>query len=896
MLEFYTVKSSLDVRNILKQYDSLSETWIVSDLKSKQEIQIDSIKKHGYYTDESIMRVSDFWQLWIRRLDPTLKIVSSDFIRTLVQSFIDKKTAELDISENESSTLYKCLQEFAPLLLHPASEEVIQEWFIQQTKEKKWQKWYELAKLCMTQIVYENRVIDAKWSAAYLQNLDLNLISWPRKIYVDLGSEMSSVEMGIFTHLAKQGNVVILSPEPEWMDKFPHLLNIFKENYGYGTIKSCYEENSAKTPSSKQFIRLSTQLAEVKFATSKVRGWLDSSVPAENISIVAAEIEKYWPALQFYLDAEGIPYRKDAVSNFNGLGDIQNLLAAIKNYSSEVAWESLEKTFFNKNSDSEFRFEKFKALFYQLYDEDDLAREQKVKKLFYHKKDFNSAVDRDEFLAFLLQIWIEIPESNFKNDLFEPVFKDFLSQSINSKFKFKHWVQFFKNRLSRKEHSFKSSDSGIYILPLMSAQSVNAEYRIYLGLNDEYFHRKQNALIPLSDAAELKNKFDLALDNSEESYLDFNVRWQSLGENENYLFLSSHLSFAGEPLNSSIFFIENNPKSNVVSPGSTRTDELLKNYSLEENISLPRILADKNGQHSRVESEVFKTLTVADVEKYAECSFKLLAHKGFNLSNLPQMAVDLDVRDKGNLAHALFEFCIKQISEKQFDLKKISQFLDDERKKRQLYPLQDEIWGVQKNKFLNLSEKFYQFEKERIKVFEVSTEKSFEMFFDVEKGIFSNTPVGDGFKFNIRIDRIDKHREKKYCIIYDYKSSKSNVNHHSVWLSKNQFQMLLYLTALELNPVDQSKTVGALYYLYKKFDLKNGMIDSVVAESDLGMGKRIGSRIETDEKENLLKNFNDQIKEKLNLLNQFKFAAEPFDKQICNKCDWNKICRAPHLT
>jgi ATP-dependent helicase/nuclease subunit B len=560
MLKFVKVHSPTQIKSLLKTYDPLKDTWIVSDLKSKQEVQSESLEQYGYYTDDAILRVSDFWRLWIRRLEPTLQVVSSDFIKSLVQHFVDVHGDKIEISESEVSTLNKAVQEFAPILLHPSSEDILEEWLASQDSEKKWKRWYQLAKVCLNYIVYEKRALDAKWSAAYLQALDLNLITWPRKMYVDLGSELTTVEMGLFKHISQKQDVVIITPDPVWKDKFPYLLNTYKENFGFGHVKNLEATGRSSLLEPRQFIRLSTQLAEVKFTVAQVRQWLDAGVSVEKIAIISADVEKYWPVLQMYLEEEGIPYRKETVGQLNSLGDMQNLLAHLKSFSDEVSWESLEKSLYSKESSTQVKFEKFKALFYQLYDQDDLARDARIKNLFYQKMDFNAAVSRDEFLAFLAKTWLSLAGSSKKNELFEIMFKDVLAQSLNEKIKFRLWVQFFKNRLSHKEISIKkASSSGINVLPLMSAQMIDVSRRIYMGLNDEYYHRRKNSLMPLQDSMLLKSQFDLAVDNAEESYLDFNLRWQSSAAVEETLFTSSHLSFTSEPINSSLFFIENSP-------------------------------------------------------------------------------------------------------------------------------------------------------------------------------------------------------------------------------------------------------------------------------------------------------------------------------------------------
>ncbi len=366
MLQFVKVQNSEQIQKILSSYDPLKDTWIVSDLKSKQEIQNESIKKYGYFTDDAILRVSDFWRLWIRRLEPTLNVVSKDFITSLVQNFIEQYGTELDLLESESSTLGKALQEFAPILLHPESYEVIEEWleseFEKNNKTKKWQKWFKLSRLLMQYLVDKKNVIDSRWSAAYLQSRNVDMLKWDRRLFVDLGSEMSSVEMGLFKAISQKQDVVIITPDPQWENKFPFLLGVYKDNFGYGQVAEAASLKPSAALTTEQFKRLSTQLAEIKFAVAQCRQWADSGVALEDMAIIAADIEKYWPVLQHYLIEEGLPFRKDIVAQMNSLGDIQNLLAALKNLSQDVSWDSLERALFSVEK-VDYEFEKFKGLF-----------------------------------------------------------------------------------------------------------------------------------------------------------------------------------------------------------------------------------------------------------------------------------------------------------------------------------------------------------------------------------------------------------------------------------------------------------------------------------------------------------------------------------------------------
>lgn len=911
MLRFLKVTHTLDIQEALKAYDPLKHTWLVSDLKSKQEIQSESVERHGYFTDDAIMRISDFWRLWMRRLDPTVQVVSGDFIRVLVQNFVEQHGAKLDLLESEVSTLVNAVQEFAPLLIHPSSRELMAEWleedFKRQQKSKKWQRWYQLAHLCLNSIIESHHVIDSKWSAAYLQSVDLKAFQWDRPLFVDLGSELSAVEMGLFKILSQNQDVTIITPSPVWAERFPFLLKVYGAHEGYGSVNQITSSVTPAPLKTEQFKRLSTQLGEVKMAVSQCRTWAEQGLPLNQMAILAADIEKYWPVLQTYLDEEGLPYKKETVAQLNSLGDIQNLTARLKSLSQDVSWDSLEKSFFSKEADTEFRFEKFKALFYQLYDEDDLGRELKIKNLFYKQIDLSAEIPRDQFLSLLVKTWMGLPASNMKDELFEVVFKDILAQSLDVPLKMSQWLQFFNSRLSRKEIMIKRGvDDGIHVLPLMSAHMLPLKHKIYIGLNDEFFNRKNNMLMSAADAQKINDDLGLSLDVSEENALDFNLRWQASGQTEeslsSVLFTSAHLSFSADPLNASLFFIENSPQSATTSPSPTRLDELQMQYSALENIqkaatntSAARLEYDIKGLQIQTSPQRFKQLSASELESYAQCSFKLLASKGFRLRDEAQIAIDLDPRDRGNLVHALFEHLIQAIHNKTYSVASTTAFLDQERVARQLYSQQEPIWLVQRNKFINLAQKFVEFESERAQVFSTETEKEISLYFDLTQKKFTLEAPVDGFAFNLRIDRIDRHRQKKYAVIYDYKSSGYAVKKSDKWIDEKQFQMLLYITALKLTVPEDLAVKGSLYYFYKSFDIKTGLIDQAVGLEDFLFHKKNSSLYAEEDFAQIEKDFILVVSDVLEKLNQGQFEAKPFKNTVCDDCDWRQLCRAVHL-
>ena len=107
--------------------------------------------------------------------------------------------------------------------------------------------------------------------------------------------------------------------------------------------------------------------------------------------------------------------------------------------------------------------------------------------------------------------------------------------------------------------------------------------------------------------------------------------------------------------------------------------------------------------------------------------------------------------------------------------------------------------------------------------------------------------------------------------------------------------MLLYIMALELTDPDADSIKGALYYQYKNFDIKKGLIDEKIAVEDFSLTKRNKSLIQNEKMIELKENFTKQINTILQKLNKNEFSTLPIDFELCKKCDWRKICRAAHL-
>lgn len=903
MLSFINVASPIEIKKYIDEFDLKKSTWIVSDLKSKLDIQNHCLEKYGYFLDDSILRISDFWRLWLRRLSPEISVVSSDFIKVLVQNFLNSDIVkslqeQVSLEYRQSSTVHHYLTELAPIILSPQSDEIMREWL--KNKNKSWSKWYLISRLCLNYLIQEKKVIDSSWVPSYIQNLDLQSLQWNKHIFLDLGTEMTSVEMGLFQQMAHRTNVTIFVPDPEWKNKYKYLLNTYSTHSGYSQIsKTMATSSSVMNINPKECLRFATEALEIKFIVHQVRQWIEEGVAPKKIGLVSPRIEDYWPALKIHLDAEGVPYNKKHVTTLLGLGGFQLLLSKLKSLSTEVTWESLEQSYYGPmtNEDSAqsiLDYEKFKAQFIELTDAEDLLRNEDIKKIFYNKINLKENLSRIHFLAFLLKIGNDLGLSDEQVYL-EMAFKDFLSRTVDGELNLEQWIGIFSAGLSKKEIVIqKANTEGIDVGSSNSSHLMNVEHIIWFGLDESGFRKNAKTMIPLEDIEELKFNFDFPINYPEESHTEFNIRWFSQYQFKNQFFTCSLSSTQAEPLNASALILERNIHPDVVfdlSQYSTQVDILqiqqVSSMHATGNVSHSRKkLSDESRLHEIIVDRYKpQELSMTDFINYDHCGFKLLAAKGFKLKQYPITSIDLDPRQRGSIAHALFEFLIKDKRYKKFDTEETNIFLDQRRIDFKLYLHMDDFWTVQKKKLLDIAARFCDFEKNRIGLFEL--QHLVEVDF---KWPLRNLSITG------RIDRIDIYKDQSALVI-DYKRSESeNTSYGTHWMEKREFQMLFYILALQ--DVLQLKDIGAYYFFYKNLDFYKGLLNEsaghqIEVQESLHPTKKV--QMSDEDYQKLKIEFKDYIWKTEKKLQSGLFTALPYKVEICDYCEWNTLCRAAHL-
>src|SRR3954454_6230452 len=91
MIRYRLIHSRLDKEALLDSFDPFEQQWIVSDLKSKQEIQNRLLARYGCVPGECVLRASELWRKWLGHLSHSYRVVSPAFLVASVAEYLEHK-------------------------------------------------------------------------------------------------------------------------------------------------------------------------------------------------------------------------------------------------------------------------------------------------------------------------------------------------------------------------------------------------------------------------------------------------------------------------------------------------------------------------------------------------------------------------------------------------------------------------------------------------------------------------------------------------------------------------------------------------------------------------------------------------------------------------------------
>ena len=886
MLTILQISSFTQTYDLFSPLNQHKQTWVVSDLKTKQDAQDYLIDRAGYCLDDAILRVSEFWRLWIHRLDPKIQFVNEEFINSAVESFLLKKKQELNLTPEEIKTSVSYLWQMIPFLISKDHQGIVDEWIKSRTVV--WQKWFLINKLSVNYLVQELKVLHTSWSSFYLSTLDLEKIKWNKEIYFDLGSEISSVEFGIIQNLSKKIDIFVLEPTAQYTRRFPTLLKPYEIYRGFANKVVPAQDRAGDFQNSQQanqFFRFHNALAEIKWITYQVRQWLNQGIKPEMIMLSSPQLETYWPILRLHLTAEAVPFDKNQTTKFKDLKLFQVLFARLNFLSQNQDWHSVEMMGIYDNDfhdKIQQKFSNFKKSFFEITEFSELNLEHDIWENWTFRRISNDAIPRESFLKKIifefLAVYTDGENSAEVNNLFAATVKDFLGKTIPAQLNFKMWLGTYVEVVEKLD--FRNDPQAVVGIKIrsMNLSFVNSVmYKINFGCDQKSLSQSKKILIPIEDLKSLKKDFEFSINESDEQNYEFYLH-QSLHHQYNEQITTlSKLSLTGDIYETPSIILENKLKPDVDFNVDCQFDLIQKNMIVNSDSAVveKRTHVQKYFLHSDNEPvQTFQkaSFSASSLSSYADCPFAFFIQSGLSFRNDDVISIDVGPQRRGQVFHALFDYLSKvdfQISGLEFDL-----FLLDCRQKFQHYLKSDMLWDAFQSRLIKAARFFCEFEKSRGSlIFKRYSEVAFE--FKFEPGGEVQPVVLKG-----RIDRLDVNPSTGEAIVYDYKSSAASISAPKSWIKNNEFQFFIYIMALEeaeQKKLFDIKTVNnAQYYVFKDFTIKEGFKSP-------------------DEKDQFLNDFKVFLIELLRRIETKKFDAIPSDFDNCKKCHWNETCRAPHL-
>ena len=579
MLEIIKVRKRSDILQQFSQFDAEKQSWLVSDLRTKLEIQNRLIEKDKFFVETSILRATDLWRLLFQRQFPKKKIIDRSWARVLLSNFLKKNIQDLNLNQASSSTILEMIEFFLPLLSHREGHEKFKEWLELHSEIKdRWAEWYVLVRLCFQYLYNEKNLVLPQWFSPLL--IEQGILSeavglqWQRPLWVDLGGQILWAEAELLRLLSASVEIKVFMVENEWQKDFSYKMRPYRHLEDHALKNSTLNSNSAPEHKIIRVQKFSGELAEIKQTVGQIRAWLEQGVLPSEIGVFAPDIEKYWPVMKCFFDQEGLLANKETNVKVASFPSVQEWLAGLRLKFKEIRTSDLELHFFQQTEKS-LNYEEFKSLFSNILSSEDLKKKSQMEELYLKPLKLAKNPDRDEWIIFITRLWSSAHDTKalaiILNELYS---KGDFETSLPAL----DWLDLLESLVARVEVSVENAQlEGVHLVSLMAAPSFSLRKRIFLGLSEDSLKPSSSQFLSRFEVEKLFSDLGFFLENHDLSSKEFELRLLADTDSEEDIFSFGIVTLSGQLQAPSGFWLtQDKEKAEVSAPLNTRWDEIQK--------------------------------------------------------------------------------------------------------------------------------------------------------------------------------------------------------------------------------------------------------------------------------------------------------------------------------
>jgi RecB family exonuclease len=955
VLTYLTVESIKDKRALFLSLIPQDAQWIVSDLKSKTYLERERLKKFGFAEGDRVIRARDLWVRITEQYFPEFRIVDECLIEPRLRKFLDDRhalsaTAGVDWAQrpNAHKTLLKYMAYLMPILNSPVALPLVREWFTtDEQRLARWGHWFISAAEAWVALESE-KLLSSSWLSGFLahrlpENFNYRDVVDVQTTYFDFGADLLPGEADLILRLAESHAVTVIAPGRAWQKKDPNIFKSYqrlesaaKNRTSRGIIQNDQAEPVANSlDPEREYLRFSSALAEIKDGVARVREWIDAGVPLKSIALLAPDIGLYWPALEPHLRTEGIPTDRPVTTSVQTLPDFQAWLARIKIGTRNFDQVQLEHEWIEMNEKGGLpNYRDFERIYSRYYDDSDLQRNARFAGHVGSLKNISdSKISFADFCDLAGLMW---PQSETYFAL-AAILQQLQDQGASFlRLTFSDWARVTESSSARLEDKIQEGDrDGIACLDINSAEYFGATHIIVFGLSEDALRRQQALHVLDRDISALAAATGFDLPFPETRQLEWELPWllhrigsTSEADPREIILSFPETNFDGSPLTPSIFWLKGRLAQSETTdlghsrrtPMKTRWDELQRlpmakigetlGWTPEHNIRFEKAFTREVTKQPLAPWKMddwklrLRRFSPSLLQKYADCPFIVLNERIWGQSDLPDLDLDLDPMTRGKLLHRIFEKILESESVPQLTSIQITELVHACMIDVDVQLGEPKLRAATERRIAKVAHEFLQRERSWRELYPetrtIARELSVEGWIDLDTGELSAKPPEGStiMEFKGQIDRVDEDANHKLLIL-DYKSSGNGLNSHNLWLKNNQLQLGLYMQSIQQGmtqpPLPSKDIVAAQYYIMKDFSRTKGLVLQGEADQLIRVSQRSKSKMEVGEFEIFSDQLKSYVKALFDRMENGEWIPRPRTEEICTRCQWRGLCRAPHL-